>query len=40
MTQFIIGFILGIFAGAFIANKTFRDKVIKGVKNLQKKEAK
>jgi len=37
---FTIGLIVGIFVGAFIANKTFRAKVIGETKKLIKKEAK
>lgn len=39
MTHFIIGFMLGIFTGAFIANKKFRDRVIKEVKKLSQTRA-
>jgi hypothetical protein len=37
MTTFIIGLILGIFLGAFIANSGFRTKCINAVKWLIKK---
>lgn len=34
MLVFAIGLILGIFVGAFISNKGFRDRIIKEVKKL------
>lgn len=39
--SYAIVFILGIFMGAFIASKGFRDRIIREIKNLsnKKKEA-
>jgi len=34
--EFILGLILGIFLGAFIANKSFRGRIIKEIQNYRK----
>jgi uncharacterized protein YneF (UPF0154 family) len=31
---YIVVLLIGIFIGAFIANKTFRDKIVNGIKKL------
>jgi len=34
MTSHLLMFVLGIFVGAFVANKEFRTKIITGIKRL------
>ena len=37
MTEFILGLLCGIFAGALFWNKPFRDKTLQGVKKTMSK---
>jgi len=36
MTLFLLGFLLGVFAGAYVSNKNIRDKVNEKLKNMSK----